>query len=150
MKIQLYFPSSWCLARLARLSCLLIKMVEDRSRTLVFSFLMYPDCSCHGLVQNKYHYSLRRARRAILVKTEVGDISLYSLQIRIFQIKTKCILFCGRVNSVEYPVPVLLDGKELSWVQPAGHLGHTHCTRWLPWSWTARSGEPSLSTGQLK
>ena len=101
-------------------------MVEDRSRTLVFSFLMYPDCSCHGLVQNKYHYSLRRARRAILVKTEVGNISLYSLQIRIFQIKTKCILFCGRVNSVEYPVPVLLDGKELSWVQPDPGPGGYH------------------------
>ena len=61
MKIQSYFPSSWCLARL---SCLLMKMAEDRPRTLVFSFLMYPDCSCHGLVQNKYHYLLRRPRRA--------------------------------------------------------------------------------------
>ena len=78
---------------MARLSCLLIKMVEDRSRTLVFSFLMYPDCSCHGLVQNKYHYSLRRAKnltasmraQELLKAAEVGDISLYSLQIRIFQ-----------------------------------------------------------------
>ena len=39
--------------------------------------------------------------------------------------KTKCIFFCGRVNNVEYPAPVLLDGKELPWVQSAEHLGHT-------------------------
>ena len=81
-----------------------MKMVEDRSRTLVFSFLMYPDCSCHGLVQNKYYYSLRRARRAILVKTEVGT--------------SACILY--RSESV------LLDGKELSWVQPDPGPGGYH------------------------
>ena len=37
--------------------------------------------------------------------------------------KTKCVMFCGN-NSSNYPVPVLLDGKQLPWVQKAEHLGH--------------------------
>ena len=39
--------------------------------------------------------------------------------------KTKCIYFCGRMNNVQYPAPVRLDGKDLPWVQSAEHLGHT-------------------------
>ena len=37
--------------------------------------------------------------------------------------KTKCVMFCGN-NSGNYPLPVLLDGKQLPWVKKAEHLGH--------------------------
>ena len=33
------------------------------------------------------------------------------------------MLFCGRTK-VQYPAPVILDGKELPWVEQADHLGH--------------------------
>ena len=39
--------------------------------------------------------------------------------------KTKCLYFCGRMNNVQYPAPVKLDGKDLPWVTSAEHLGHT-------------------------
>ena len=39
--------------------------------------------------------------------------------------KTKCMFFCGRLNGVNYPDPVMLDGKILPWVKTAEHLGHT-------------------------
>ena len=40
--------------------------------------------------------------------------------------ETKCVYFCRRANNVKYPAPVRLDGKGLSWVDHAEHLGHTH------------------------
>ena len=39
--------------------------------------------------------------------------------------KTKCIFFCGRPGKVRYPELVVLDGKQLPWVEHAEHLGHT-------------------------
>ena len=39
--------------------------------------------------------------------------------------KTKCLLFCGRKNNVNFPAAVHLDGKDLPWVESAEHLGHT-------------------------
>ena len=47
--------------------------------------------------------------------------------------KTKCILFCGRPGKVSYPPPVMLDGKELPWVQEVTHVGHVlHQTlKWM-------------------
>ena len=68
-------------------------------------------------------------------KSQKSDISknwggghqlVFSTDPNLSKSKTKCILFCGRVNSVEYPVPVLLDGKELSWVQPGPGPGGYH------------------------
>ena len=118
-----------------------------------------PDCSCHGLVQEQVPLLSQKSQEPGCINESSrtfkgswggGHQLVFSTDPNLSKSKTKCILFCGRVNSVEYPAPVLLDGKELPWVQSAGHLGHTHCTRWLPWTWTARSGEPSLSTGQLK
>ena len=38
--------------------------------------------------------------------------------------KTKCVLFCGPDNRTRLPDPVLLDGKELPWVEKCEHLGH--------------------------
>ena len=38
--------------------------------------------------------------------------------------KTKCLYFCGRSHNVEYPAPLILDGKPLPWVITATHLGH--------------------------
>ena len=38
--------------------------------------------------------------------------------------KTKCILFCGSNTRVKYPNPVVLDNKNLPWVQKVDHLGH--------------------------
>ena len=40
--------------------------------------------------------------------------------------KTKCMYFCGRQGKrVKYPDPLILEGKELPWVEVAEHLGHT-------------------------
>ena len=38
--------------------------------------------------------------------------------------KTKCIFVCGRAKKAVKPVPLVLDGKELPWVESALHLGH--------------------------
>ena len=38
--------------------------------------------------------------------------------------KTKCLLFCGKNYRGEMPAPVMLDGKELPWVNTVEHLGH--------------------------
>ena len=38
--------------------------------------------------------------------------------------KTKCIFVCGPSKRLQKPAPLLLDGKELPWVQSANHLGH--------------------------
>ena len=38
--------------------------------------------------------------------------------------KTKCIFVCGRATAKEKPVNLMLDGKELPWVESAVHLGH--------------------------
>jgi hypothetical protein len=38
--------------------------------------------------------------------------------------KTKCIFMCGKVNNVQYPVPLQLYGVDLPWVTSATHLGH--------------------------
>ena len=38
--------------------------------------------------------------------------------------KTKCVYFCGLAGAVQYPAPLILDGKCLPWVLTATHLGH--------------------------
>ena len=39
--------------------------------------------------------------------------------------KSKCLYFCGRKGRrVTYPAPLILNGKELPWVESADHLGH--------------------------
>ena len=38
--------------------------------------------------------------------------------------KTKCMLFCGPGARPNDSDPVLLDGKELPWVEKCEHLGH--------------------------
>jgi hypothetical protein len=38
--------------------------------------------------------------------------------------KTKCIFVCGQAKKAPKPVPLVLDGKELPWVESALHLGH--------------------------
>ena len=38
--------------------------------------------------------------------------------------KTKSMFFCGKSNSINYPAPVMLDGKLLPWVETVDHLGH--------------------------
>ena len=38
--------------------------------------------------------------------------------------KTKCILFSGNSSRVRNPDPVMLDGKDLPWVEKCEHLGH--------------------------
>ena len=38
--------------------------------------------------------------------------------------KTKCIFVCGQARKAEKPVPLVLDGKNLPWVESAPHLGH--------------------------
>ena len=39
--------------------------------------------------------------------------------------KTKCIYFDGNNQVHQHPAPVLLEGRELPWVESALHLGHT-------------------------
>ena len=39
--------------------------------------------------------------------------------------KTKCIFVCGRAKARQKPVNLMLDGKQLPWVESAVHLGHT-------------------------
>ena len=38
--------------------------------------------------------------------------------------KTKCIFVCGRARARQKPVNLMLDGKQLPWVESAVHLGH--------------------------
>ena len=38
--------------------------------------------------------------------------------------KTKCIFVCGRKKNMQKPVPLLLDGELLPWVESAVHLGN--------------------------
>ena len=38
--------------------------------------------------------------------------------------KTKCVLFSGKTARVKQPVPIILDGKPLPWVEKVEHLGH--------------------------
>ena len=38
--------------------------------------------------------------------------------------KTKCIYVCGKAKKALKPVPLVLDGKDLPWVESAPHLGH--------------------------
>ena len=38
--------------------------------------------------------------------------------------KTKCIFVCGRAKARQKPVNLVLDGKQLPWVESAVHLGH--------------------------
>ena len=38
--------------------------------------------------------------------------------------KTKCIFVCGQARKALKPVPLVLDGKDLPWVESALHLGH--------------------------
>ena len=38
--------------------------------------------------------------------------------------KTKCIFVCGKAKKAKKPVPLVLDGKCLPWVESAPHLGH--------------------------
>ena len=38
--------------------------------------------------------------------------------------KTKCIFVCGQNKKKVKPAPLVLDGKELPWVQSDIHLGH--------------------------
>ena len=38
--------------------------------------------------------------------------------------KTKCIFVCGKNKTLQKPVPLMLDGKELPWETSASHLGH--------------------------
>ena len=38
--------------------------------------------------------------------------------------KTKCIFVCGQARKTPKPVPLVLDGKDLPWVESALHLGH--------------------------
>ena len=38
--------------------------------------------------------------------------------------KTKCLLICGTRRNLVKPAPLILCGRELSWVTTAKHLGH--------------------------
>ena len=38
--------------------------------------------------------------------------------------KTKCLFLCGKPGNIQYPVPLLLHGRELPWVKTGTHLGH--------------------------
>ena len=38
--------------------------------------------------------------------------------------KTKCIFVCGQAKKLQKPAPLVLDGKDLPWVESAHHLGH--------------------------
>ena len=38
--------------------------------------------------------------------------------------KTKCMFMCGRSTQLKKPAPLMLNGKELPWVDLATHLGH--------------------------
>ena len=38
--------------------------------------------------------------------------------------KTKCIFVCGRAQAKKKPVNLILDGKQLPWVESDAHLGH--------------------------
>ena len=38
--------------------------------------------------------------------------------------KSKCIWMCGKVNVLNYPAPLILNGRPLPWVTSAAHLGH--------------------------
>ena len=38
--------------------------------------------------------------------------------------KTKCMFICGKMNNVNYPAPLQLNGRDLPWVHTATHLGH--------------------------
>ena len=38
--------------------------------------------------------------------------------------KSKCIFVCGSSKKKQKPVPLMLNGKELPWVESALHLGH--------------------------
>ena len=38
--------------------------------------------------------------------------------------KTKCVFICGLANKKKKPLNLVLDGKELPWVESAVHLGH--------------------------
>ena len=38
--------------------------------------------------------------------------------------KSKCIFVCGKYKKVQKPAPLMLNGKELPWVESAVHLGH--------------------------
>ena len=39
--------------------------------------------------------------------------------------KTKCIFMSGKAKNLTRPVPLILCGRELPWVESANHLGHT-------------------------
>ena len=38
--------------------------------------------------------------------------------------KSKCLYMCGKMNNVNYPAKLQLNGKDLPWVLTATHLGH--------------------------
>ena len=38
--------------------------------------------------------------------------------------KTKCLLICGIRKNLVKPAPLILCGRELTWVTTAKHLGH--------------------------
>ena len=43
--------------------------------------------------------------------------------------KSMCIFVCGLNRKKEKPVPLVLNGKDLPWVESALHLGHLHLLR---------------------
>ena len=46
------------------------------------------------------------------------------LYLALILIRAKCVLFTGNATRVKFPDPVVLDNKNLPWVEKVDHLGH--------------------------
>ena len=78
----------------------------------------------YGCLENRQDLSFRKNFLCILTNFTVKYNLRFSTDPNPEKSKTKCIFVCGKSRAWHKPANLILDGKQLPWVESAVHLGH--------------------------